>query len=788
MEKTFSVGGMSCSACVSAIEKSVGGLDGVTGVAVSLIGKTVTVTYDENLIEDSRIIAIISKLGYAVNLSGENVAKSDAKSLRNRFFISLIILIPLIYLCLGGMLGAPVFYDNRINFSLQMALALAVIVLNRKFYINGVKAVIAKAPNMDTLVFLGSVSAFIYSVVMTALLFAGTASPKHVFFDGSAMVLALVTLGKWLEEISKSKTGDAIEKLTKLIPQTVTVMKDGKEEVILTDELKEGDEVVLKVGDYCAVDGVVVEGNAGVDKSAITGESMPEEIGVGDSVTSASVIINGYLKVRAEKIGENTLFSKVVQAVKKAGQSKAPIQKFADRVAGVFVPIVSAIALITFIVWMSVTGDAYLAFNFGISVLVISCPCALGLATPVAVVVATGRAAKEGVLFKNAQSLQNLCKVNCVLLDKTATLTVGKPKVIDYINVTGGDDLKEISALEQKSAHPLAKSIVDFCGESQINIDGYSYVYGKGIIGKIGNDEYLIGNRQLVGGCVPTNFEPENFSDKTVIYAVKNNKLIAIFTLADYLKEGSKDTVNALKNLGVQTVMVTGDNALTAQKIASEAGIEKYCASVLPEDKFKVVEDYEKEGYFVAMVGDGINDSPALKSADVGVAIGGGADIAIDSAEVVLVGGNLTALTNGINTSKIALKIIKENLFWAFLYNALAIPLAAGVLSFVGVTLTPIIASACMCLSSLCVVLNALRINRKTKNKKEQGDNRMTIKIKNMMCKHCEAKVSEILNKTVGVGDVKINLKKKTATFTTLDGFDKNVLISALKDADFDAE
>lgn len=792
MIKKFNVGGMSCSACSSGIERAVKGLKGVNAVSVSLLDKSMTVDFDENLIDETLIRKTVVKLGYLVDDSGKSKGKNhDADVLKKRFFISLAVLLPLVYLCLGGAVGLPVFSDNRINFSLQFALALAILIINKKFYINGVKAIKNGSPNMDTLVSLGSASAFIYSVVMTVLLFIGTATPNHVFFDSSAMVVSLVTLGKWLEEISKKKTGDAIDKLSKLMPRTVTVIVGGREQIISTDEVKVGDEIVVKTGEYIAVDGVVIEGNASVDKSAITGESLPEEILVGSVVTSGSIILSGYVIIRAEKVGENTLFNKVLDAVKSAGASKAPIQKVADKVSGVFVPVVSALALITFVVWIAVTRDWYKSFNFAISVLVISCPCALGLATPVAVMAATGNSARHGVLFKNAESLQNLCKINCALLDKTATLTVGKPKVTDYISLTEKEILPIVSALEKKSSHPLANCIVDYAGESDIVIDEFEYVTGKGIIGSVGEKTYRVGNLALIenGVTIPSEYAPEKFKGKTVIYVTENDKLVCLFALADYLKEDAVDAVTSLIENGIKPVMITGDNQSTAEVIANEVGIKEYRASVLPHEKYAVVEKYKNEGYFVAMVGDGINDSPALKSAHVGVAMGNGSDIAIDSAEVVLVGGNLKSLTDGIKISKKALKIIKENLFWAFFYNMISIPVAAGALSSVGIVLTPIIASACMCLSSLFVVLNALRINGKKTNKNENGKIKtVKIKVENMMCKHCVKTITETLQNTVGVSKIKVDLDSKTATFKAKPNFNITELFSALKQKGFNAE
>lgn len=794
MTKTFVVLGMSCSACSSGIERAVSKLDGVSSVSVSLLAKQMTVSFDEQKISTQLIIATVEKLGYSVNLGDKEVNKySQANKLKKRFILSIFLLIPLIYLCLGSMIGLPT-PTNKINFVIQFVLALIILIINRQFFISGTKAVIHGSPNMDTLVSLGSLSAFIYSIVMTIVLFVGNSQVEHVFFDGSAMVVSLVTLGKYLEEISKVKTGDAVEKLGKLMPKTVVIVQDGKEKTILTSDVKQGDIVLLRAGEYVAVDGVVVEGSASIDKSAITGESMPLEVGVDYEICSGTIVKNGYLMVKAQKVGGDTLFSKIIQIVQSAGASKAPIQKFADKVAGVFVPIVCGIALITFIVWLIISKDLYMAFNFGISVLVISCPCSLGLATPVAVMAATGRSASNGILFKNAEVLQNTCKINCVLLDKTATITVGKPKVTDFINLADADQ-KEIfsiaSALELRSSHPLAQCIIDYCGKSALNVDEFSYVLGKGIQGEVYGINYYLGNRELLPSQVDVDFDQQLYQGKTLIYFATDDQLLAVFALADYVKEDSKVAIQRLIENNIQTVMITGDNDSSAKAIANQVGIDKYYANVLPQDKYQIVEQFKKQGYFVAMVGDGINDSPALKSADIGIAMGTGTDIAIDSADMVLVNGSLTGLDNAIKISKKALRIIKQNLFWAFFYNSIGIPIAAGVLSFAGIVLSPIIASALMCCSSLFVVSNALRLSVKQKTQKQTVKNQTLIftqlEIEGMMCNHCVSKVKDALLKMPNVYNVAVDLQNNTATFDRTEDVQIDSVIQQIQDAGFKA-
>ena len=796
MVKKFTVGGMTCSACSQGIERNVKKLNGINDVSISLMAKQMTVDFDDRILSDQIIIATVEKLGYTAYEFGTK--KEDkfysARKLKNRFLISLFVLIPLMYFCMGKMIGLPVFTDNRINFSIQFLLALTLIIINRQFFINGFKAVMHGAPNMDTLVSLGSVSAFIYSTVLTVLLFIGKDNQSHTFFDGSAMVLILVTLGKWLEELSKIKTGDAVEKLGLLIPKTVNVLIDGKEKTVLTSELKVGDLIILKAGEYVAVDGIVVQGTAGVDKSAITGESIPEEVFVGMSVSSGSIVKEGYIVIKAERVGEQTLFSKIIDIVRTAGASKAPIQKFADKVAGIFVPVVASIAILTFIIWIIISGNAYTAFNFGISVLVISCPCALGLATPVAVMAATGRGAWEGVLFKDAEALQNACKINCVLLDKTATITVGKPKVTDYklfADVDKAEAFNIVSALESRSNHPLADCIIDFCGKSALTVDQYEYVTGKGMTGEVYGIKYFLGSRKIIPEELLLNLSQNQFEGQTAIYFASEFELIAIFALSDYVKEDSASAIKTLQSMGIKTVMITGDNYSSAKRIAQQVGIDEFSAEVLPEDKYSIVEKYKSDGYFVAMVGDGINDSPALKSANVGIAMGTGTDVAIDSSDVVIANGSLKALEKTIDLSKKSLRIIKQNLFWAFFYNVIGIPVAAGALSFIGITLTPIIASAMMSFSSLFVVSNALRIaKRKNKNIKigevsNVKTKTVSIFVDGMMCNHCVSKVQDAINSVKGVYRTDVNLSQKKATAVCDETVAESLIISAIENAGY---
>ncbi len=789
MIKKFSVGGMSCSACSSGIEKAISRLSGINSVVVSLLAKEMTVDFNEQILTENVIVLTVEKLGYTVEKGGKTQDRyAEAKAMKTRFIVSLIILIPLMYLCLGGVIGLPT-PKNAVNFIFQFVLATAVLIINKKFFINGTRAVFNRSPNMDTLVSLGSASAYVYSIVMTVFALTGR-EISHVFFDSSAMVVSLVTLGKWLEELSKIKTGDATAKLGSLIPKTATVIRNGVQLSVETENIMISDQVIIRAGEYISVDGEVIDGSGGVDKSAITGESMPEEITLGDKVTSGSILVEGYIVVRAEKVGGQTLFSQIIKIVQSAGASKAPIQKLADKISGVFVPIVTALALITFAIWLVVTGDLYRAFNFGISVLVVSCPCALGLATPVAVVTSTGKSATKGILFKNAESLQSAHKIDCVLLDKTATITVGKPKVTDYKNFTGESNLTVfplISALEKKSSHPLAECVINFCGESQKQVENYQYVLGKGIIGEVDGVKYHLGNLSLMPKELNLEDLSNQYEGKTLLYFADDYQLVSIIALADYLKPDSREAIAELKDNGIKTVMITGDNDNSAKRIAEEAGLDEFVSDVLPQDKYEIVNKYKEQGYFVAMVGDGINDSPALKSADIGIAMGAGTDVAIDSAEIILSNGNLKGVLESIKISKRTMRVIKQNLFWAFFYNSVGIPLAGGALAVVGVTLTPVIASALMCVSSLFVVTNALRLSKKQKSEREKTLTKR-VYVEKIMCMHCVDKVKTTLLKVDGVKSVAVDLKSKTATVIVGKKVTDLVILDALERIDYKGE
>ena len=804
MITTFDVTGMTCSACSAGIERTVGKMAGVRSVEVSLMGKSMRVDYDEGEVSQSEIIDAVTALGYGAYLQGQAPVEKKAeedKKLFVRFIISICVLIPLLYVSMGHMVHFPLpfFIDPNTYpqwFALYQAVLSAVIVgINYKFFSRGFMALIRRVPNMDTLIALGSGVSFIYSLVLTVLIFVGKnaqSNAMNLHFESAATILALVTLGKWLEEKSKKRTGSEIEKLLRLAPDEITVERDGEPCTVPMSSVNVGDIAIVKQGDYVPVDGVIIEGHTFVDKSAITGESMPVELTCGDTVTTASVNVGGVIKVRAERVGAETTLSKIVKLVQEAGASKAPIQKFADKVAGIFVPAVTALALITFLIWMIIDRGFNPAHcvTYAISVLVVSCPCALGLATPVAIMTATGKAASLGVLYKDAENLQKMREVNCVLLDKTATITCGKPEVCDVIcfdeerefvlNIAGG--------IEANSNHPLAKCISEYCGAGA-EVENFEYVVGCGAKAEYDGKKYLLGNTALLKGIkipeeVAAQADELAAQGKTVMYLAQDKRVISIIAVADSVKESSGQAIALLKERGMRVAMLTGDSEATAKAVAESVNIDDFVAEVKPEDKLRAVENMQQIGGIVAMVGDGINDSPALKQADVGVAIGDGTDVAIDSAGVVLVSGDLRALDTAIDLSRATVRNIKQNLFWAFFYNVIAIPVAAGALSAVGLVFNPMIAAACMSVSSLFVVCNALRLllyknKRLVKGGKEtqpQGcpqsnishkseDEYMKkiVNIEGMCCAHCAARVEKALSAVENVVSADVKLKKNLA-------------------------
>ncbi len=791
MKKRYSVTGMTCAACALGIERTIKKLNGVSACSVSLMGESMEADFDEGILSEEEIKGAVLSLGYGIYGYGQAPKKKQKGSaFKWRFLLSLALLIPETYLAMGHMLSLPVLHGWW-NFGVQIALTLAVLLINYSFFTSGVRAAIKLVPNMDTLVTLGAAASFLYSLAVCIV------SPEsHLFFESAAMIVTLVTLGKWLEDNSKRRTGKEVEKLLSLAPDTVTVERDGKEIALPLSEVQAGDLVIVKTGDSVAVDGVVEEGHAFLNQAAITGESVPVEVTEKSRAVSASIVTDGYLKIRAEQVGEDTMLSSIIRMVKEAGASKAPIQKLADKIAAVFVPAVVGVALVTFVVWLLVSKNLYAAFNYAVSVLVISCPCALGLATPVAVMAAAGRGAAMGVLFKNAEALQRTATISRTLLDKTATLTEGQPQVVDFEEYEKG--AREIAfALESKLNHPLARCIVDFCKEGK-TAENVRYLIGLGAMGEVDGVPYFLGNARLMQEQkIPFDgerYEALSAQGKTVLYLADEGRVLALFALADVLKEGSVSAVRELREMGVTPYMVTGDNASCARYVAAQAGIgaDTVYAEVLPAEKLSLVQERKRTDGVgaVAMVGDGINDSPALKEADVGFAMGNGTDVAIESADVVLVSGDLRALPRAISLARKTMRIIKQNLFWAFFYNCVGIPLAAGCFAWADVTLNPMIASAAMSLSSLFVVTNALRLTRFLKKKQgREGDGmKVTLKVEGMMCAHCVAHVKKALEGVEGVKEADVNLKKKRAVVTLEGNASVEQMIAALQEEGYPAK
>lgn len=811
--KRYNVTGMTCSACSSGIERALGRLDGVSSCEVSLMAKSMKVDFDESVVSEEKIFSVVKELGYGIyneNEQPKGKAENRDNKLFIRFIISVCLLAPLLYVSMGHMIKAPVpFFLNPHKgygqwFALyQCILAAAVIAVNFAFFKNGIIAVFKRVPNMDTLVALGSGASFIYSLVLTVLIFVGNSNGNpswsglysDLHFESAATILALVTVGKWLEEKSKKKTGTEIEKLLKLAPDTVTVECDGIHKTVPVKEVKVGDIVVVKQGEYVPVDGTITDGHGFVDKCAVTGESLPVEVTSGDTVTSAAIVTNGVLKLRAERVGEQTTLSKIIEMVREAGASKAPIQKLADKIAGIFVPVVTAIALITFLVWLLIDGGfkAEHCVTYAISVLVVSCPCALGLATPVAVMTATGKAASLGILYKDAESLQRVCGINSVLLDKTATLTMGKPQVTD-VCVFGCDReeiLKIACGIERNSNHPLAKCVVEYVGGGT-DVSDFSYIVGQGARAVYGGEIYSLGNIKLVTGVKISKEVKDAAANlsaqgKTVLYMADSKRVVALIAVADVIKEGSAQAINMLKDRNMKIAMLTGDESKTAQAVAANVGIDDFVAEVMPEDKLKAVVNLQNAGGCVAMVGDGINDSPALKQADVGIAMGSGTDVAIDSADVVLVGEDLRTLDTVFDLSRATVRNIKENLFWAFIYNVVMIPVAAGAFSALGFSFNPMVAALCMSLSSLFVVGNALRLLRYRNKKiiKEDKYMKKIIHIEGMCCEHCAKRVENALSAVSGVVSADVKLKKKIAVVRSREEIDDAEISKVISEAGY---
>ena len=819
MTEKFNVTGMTCSACSAHVEKSVKKLNGVKSVNVNLLQNNMHVDFDETAVSVDDIINAVVSGGYGASVAGKEQEKKDNKidneisNMKFRLIVSLVCLVPLMYISMGHMWGWPflnVFHgaENGITFALtQMLLMLPIMYVNRKYYITGFKTLFHGAPNMDSLIAIGSGAAFAYGIIAIYCIGYGLGHGDkefahsymmNLYFESAAMILALITLGKFLESRAKGKTSQAIEKLIDLSPKTAVVIRDGKEVTVGVDDVQIGEIVAVKAGQSVPLDGVIVEGNGAIDESAITGESIAVEKNVGDKVIGATINKSGYFKFKVEKVGEDTALSQIIHLVEEASASKAPIAKLADKVSGIFVPVVISIAVITIIVWLLLGKGVSFALSMGISVLVISCPCALGLATPTAIMVGTGKGAQYGILTKSAESLETAHQVDTVVLDKTGTITEGKPSVTDIAPVGISDkELLQIAAsIEYLSEHPLAKAIVEKAdGLEFSDVADFEQIVGQGVKGNVDGKKVLAGNYKMMRENNIEVSEDEIFANdgKTSLYFAVDNKFVGIIAVADTIKETSRQAIEDMRNMGLDVIMLTGDNAVTANAIKNKLPLSSAVAEVLPSDKEEEVRKLQQSGHKVAMVGDGINDAPALTRADVGIAIGAGTDIAIESADIVLMKSDLQDVVTSIELSHSVIKNIKENLFWAFFYNALGIPIAAGVLyGIAGLKLNPMIAALAMSFSSVFVVSNALRLrffkpkrnNIKTvKNEKENITMTKTIKINGMMCSHCTGRVGEVLNAIDGVS-AEVSLDNGGQAVVTLA---KDVSDDVLKKAVVDA-
>ena len=795
---------MSCAACSARVEKAVLGVDGVTSCSVSLLTNSMGV---EGTAEESAIIEAVRAAGYGAEKKGgeskkavsdDALADKETPALLRRLLFSLGFLLALMYVSMGHVMWGfpmPAFFDgNPIAVGIvELVLSAIVMVINQKFFINGFKGLLHRSPNMDTLVALGSAASFGYSVY-ALLAMTAAEHPEHFYhefyFESAAMILALITLGKMLEARSKGKTTSALRALMDLAPKTATVLRDGKEISVPVEDVKKGDIFVVRPGESIPVDGVISDGHSALDESALTGESIPVEKNVGDSVSAGTVNKSGFLKCEATRVGEDTTISQIIKMVEGAAATKAPIAKIADKVSGIFVPIVMSIAAAVLVIWLLVGESTGFALARAISVLVISCPCALGLATPVAIMVGNGMGAKHGILFKTASSLEAAGKTQIVALDKTGTITKGEPEVTDII---GSDELLSLAfSLEAKSEHPLAHAIVKKAEELSLaasETEEFEIFPGGGLRAVIDGEEVVGGNAEFVSKYTTISsesiFAAERLAKegKTPLFFAKSGEFLGIIAVADSLKEDSASAISELKNMGIRVVMLTGDNKNTADAIGKAVGVDEVIAEVKPDGKEAVIKKLSGEGR-VAMVGDGINDAPALTRADIGIAIGAGTDVAIDAAEIVLVNSRLSDVPAAIRLSRATLRTIHQNLFWAFIYNAICIPVAAGAFVWAGLTLNPMIGAAAMSLSSFCVVTNALRLNLFKFNNKntEEKNMKKTMKIKGMMCPHCEARVKKVLEELPEVDEAVVSFKKNSAVLALNADVSDDVLTKVITD------
>lgn len=880
IKEKYDVTGMTCSACSARVERAVSKLPSINKLTVNLLTNSMQVEYDENTLNSDKIVNAVVQAGYGAALAGNgnknnkeyrqrpventrgdevDTAELEIQEMRTRLKWSIIFLIPTTYIAMHGMFnvlfGLPVPHgitelfdgqENAITFAFsQLLLITPILILNRKYFINGFRNLLHGAPNMDSLVGLGSAASAMFGIFAIFRIGYGLGHgdmalvqeySQNLYFDSAGTIVTLITVGKYLEAKAKGSTSEALKKLMALAPKKATVLRDGVEQEVFVEELVVGDEILVRPGESIPADGIVIEGTTSVDESAITGESIPVAKQVGDRVVSATINKNGFIHFTADRVGENSTISQIIRLVDEASSSKAPIAKMADKIAGVFVPAVITIAIFAAAIWIINGASVEFAFSIAISILVISCPCALGLATPVAIMVGTGKGAEHGILIKSGEALEVAHSIDTVVMDKTGTITEGKPRVTDIIGIRIHTvDLVELAAgMERGSEHPLAEAVIQYADAHDINgvaVTDFSAAFGRGISGKFagqrflaGNSEYLLENKIDISNDEEQIINRLSDQGKTPLLFSNESKLLGIIAVADVEKESSKAAINEFKKMGISVVMLTGDNKRTAEAVRKRLGIEKCIAGVLPEHKEKHIAELQSAGHKVAMVGDGINDAPALARADLGVAIGAGTDVAIESADAVLVRNSLMDAVSAIKLSKEVIINIKENLFWAFIYNVIGIPLAAGVLySSMGVKLSPMIGAAAMSMSSVCVVLNALRLKTKSfdkgkdfaikgqqeysneknsevilvepaqdritplhVNKEEENKMQTELKIEGMMCKHCQKHVHDALSKLDGVSDVVVDLAAGKATVTSGEAISMDVFEKAIVDAGYE--
>ena len=871
MKEKFDVTGMSCSACSSHVEKSVSKLEGVHAVSVNLLTNSMQVEYDETKLGTENIIEAVEHAGYGASVKNEakaaaktgetedavSIQQKNIKNMKIRLIVSVIFLIPLMYVSMGHMiyneLGVPMppvtmkFFhgsENAVIYAFtQFLLLLPILFANQKYFRNGFATLARRSPNMDSLIAMGATAATVYGIFAIYRIGWGFSTGNmelvhqyshDLYFESAGTILTLITVGKYLETKSKGKTSEAITKLMNLAPKTVTVVRDGKEQVIDAADVVQGDIFVIKPGESVAVDGVIVEGKSSFDESAITGESIPVLKQEGDKVISASINKAGLIHARATRVGKDTTIAQIISLVEEASSSKAPIARLADKIAGVFVPTVIGIAIVTFIVWLASGADFEFAMSCGIAVLVISCPCALGLATPVAIMVGTGKGAENGILIKSGEALETAHIVDTVVMDKTGTITYGNPVVTDirtYAGISENDLLKAAGSLEKGSEHPLAEAIVSDCEKKNIileKVNDFEALFGKGIKGRLSSGKlYYAGNEKLmdeahiaISSEIKKEIEQFAKQGKTPLLFADETQIIGMIAVADVVKPTSREAVRQFKEYGIHVIMLTGDNEVTAQAIKDQVGIDEVIAGVLPTQKEEKISALKNSGHKVAMIGDGINDAPALASADVGIAIGAGTDVAIESADIVLMKNDLLDAVGAIRLSKAVIRNIKENLFWAFFYNSIGIPLAAGLLYPIwGLKLNPMFGAAAMSLSSVCVVSNALRLRWVKLGKKSLSENgtdnmeqesavcenrtvtseiksdvteseektmKTTLSIEGMMCGHCQATVEKALKGVQGVSEVVVSLEDKNAVVTADESVSADTLKNAVVDAGYE--